>query len=55
MIFIILFLFFLISIILAYWSLLKQKKLKELEYVQGELKKKKVIYHHSSSSEESEE
>lgn len=41
----------LLSIILAVFSLIKQKqKLKELDYVDKELKKKRVIYHQSSKA-----
>ena len=44
-----------IAIALAFWSLKRQQKVKEIDFVNRELKKKRVIYHHSSSSEESEE
>lgn len=42
-----------ISFLLALWSFSKQKKSKEVDFVNRELKKKRVIYHHSSSSDES--
>jgi hypothetical protein len=53
MLYLILFILLILSILLAFWSLSKQKKLKEMEFVTKELKKKRVIYDHSSSSEES--
>lgn len=44
-----------IAVAMAFWSLKRQQKVKEIDFVNRELKKKRVIYHHSSSSDESEE
>lgn len=38
-----------LSIVMALWSLQKQKKLDELKVVKKELKKGRVIFNHSSS------
>jgi len=47
----VLLLLLLISILLAIWSLTKQRKVKEVEFVNRELKKRRVIFDHSSSSD----
>ncbi|HWY78994.1 MAG TPA: hypothetical protein VNW29_01425 [Candidatus Sulfotelmatobacter sp.] len=52
MFYFILLLFFIIAILMAFWSLKKQKMGKEIEFVNKELKKKRVIYDYSSSSSE---
>lgn len=44
-----------VAIAMAFWSLKRQRKVKEIDFVNRELKKKRVIYHYSSSSDESEE
>jgi len=52
--YLILFIILIFSFFLAVVSLYKQKKkVKEVEFVNRELKRKRVIYHHSSSSEKS--
>jgi cytochrome oxidase assembly protein ShyY1 len=51
----ILILLLIISVALAFWSLKRQQKVKEIDFVNRELKKKRVIFDHSSSSDESEE
>ncbi len=50
----IVFILFLFALGFALISLSRQKrKIKEVDFVNRELKKKRVIFHHSSSSEES--